>query len=96
MKIDEGKLGPELRRWIREDTSDERTVTLRLAFSQDLEEARTTLDKIGMVVQSCGPGVVVATADGRSISQASCQPWVVSIDLPQRLDMKAGLLAAPR
>ena len=63
MEINESKLDPELQRWIRDDKAGERTVIVRLAFSQGSEQAAEALAKEGMVVQSCGPGVVVANSD---------------------------------
>lgn len=94
MEIDEGKLDPELRRWVREDGAGERTVIVRLAFSQAPEEASEALGKQGMTVQSGGPGVLVATSDRRAVRQASRLSWVVKIELPQQLDMKSRLRMA--
>jgi hypothetical protein len=91
MEISENKLAPELQRWIRENASGERTVTIRLAFSQDLEEAVAALSKIGMIIQSSGPSVIVATSDCGSVMQASRLSWVTRIDLPQPLNMKSKL-----
>jgi hypothetical protein len=94
MEINENKLCPALQRWIREVTQGKRTVIIRLAFSQDHKEAAQALGKIGMIIQSNGPSVIVATSDGESIMQASCLPWVTKIDLPQPLNMKPKLQKA--
>jgi hypothetical protein len=91
MDINEGKLDPELRRWVREAKAGERTVVVRLAFSQVPEQAAEALGNEGMVVQSCGPGVVVASSDRAAVKQASHISWVTRIELPRRLDMKSGL-----
>jgi hypothetical protein len=91
MEINEDKMGPELRRWIREETAGKRTIIIRLAFSQDHEEAVQTLGRMGMNIQSSGPSVIVATSDGESAAQASRFPWVTRIDPPQPLNMKSKL-----
>ena len=91
MEINESKLDPELRRWVQKDTSDERTVVVRLTFSQDPKGAADTLGKIGMVVQTWGPSVVVASSDCRRVMEASRLSWVAKIDLPQQLNMKSRL-----
>lgn len=91
MEINESKLDPELRRWARENKAGERTVIVRLGFSQGSEQAAEALVKEGMVVQSCGPGVVVASSDRGAVKQASHISWVVKIELPQQLDMKSRL-----
>lgn len=89
MEIRKSKLDLELRRLIREDALGERTVIIRLAFSQDPEEAVEVLGKIGMIIQSSGPSVIIATSDRESVMQASRMSWVTSIDLPQPLNMKS-------
>jgi hypothetical protein len=91
LKIDERKLDPELRRWIREETAGERTVVVRVAFSKDSDQASEALDKAGMVVQSSGPGVVVATSSRKSVQEASNISWIIKIELPKRLDPKSRL-----
>lgn len=91
MESSESKLAPELRRWIWEDAPGERTVIIRLAFSQNLEEAVEALGKIGMIMQSSGPSLIVATSDRDSVMQASRLSWIVRIDLPQQLNMKSRL-----
>lgn len=89
MEISESKVDPELLRLIREDALGERTVMIRLAFSQDPEEAVEALCKIGMIIQSSGPSVIIATSDCESVMQASLMSWVTRIDLPQPLNMKS-------
>lgn len=91
MEINENKLCSELRRWIREETPGKRTVTIRLAFSQDHKEAVRALGNIGMIIESSGPSVIVATSDGESVMKASRLSWVTKIDLPQPLNMKSKL-----
>jgi hypothetical protein len=89
LDIDERKLDPALRRWIREDAAGERTVIVRIAFSRDSDEAAGALCDVGMTVQSSGPGVIVATSDGRSVRAASTISWITKIELPKRLDLKS-------
>jgi hypothetical protein len=91
MKINEGKLDPDLLRWVREDKAGERTVVIRFAFSQAPDQAAEVLGKAGMEMQSCGPGVVVATSDRESVKQASNIHWVIKIELPRQLNMKSRL-----
>ena len=91
MKINKGKLDPELQRWIQEETESERTVVVRFAFSKVSEQAAEELGEVGMEVQSHGPGVVIAASDRRSVIKASDISWVIKIELPRQLDMKSRL-----
>ena len=93
MKANEDKLDPELRRWIQEKNAGERTVIVRIGFSHSADSAAEALAKEGMVVQSSGPGAIIATSDREGVKQASGMSWVVRIELPQRLDMKSRLRA---
>lgn len=92
MEINENKICSELRRWIREEALGKRTVTIRLAFSQDYKEAVRALGKIGMTIESSGPSLIVAASDGDSVMKASRLSWVTKIDLPQPLNMKSKLI----
>ena len=89
VRIDERKLDPELRRWVREKAAGERTVIIRVAFSRDAGETSEALRDAGMDVQSSGPGVVVATSDRKTLREASNIPWIIKIELPKRLDPKS-------
>ncbi len=91
MKINEDKLAPDLLRWVRDDKAGDRTVVIRFAFSQAPDQAAEALAKVGMDMQSCGPGVVVAAADRESVKQASNIQWVIKIELPRQLNMKSRL-----
>jgi hypothetical protein len=91
MEIDERKLAPDLYRWVQVDVPDEHTVILQLAFSKDPEEAVEELNDLGMVMQSKGQNVIVATSGRQPIMQASLLPWVIKIYSPKQLSMKSSL-----
>ena len=91
MKINEGKIDPDLLRWIREDKAGDRTVVIRFAFSQVPDQASEALAKVGVEMQSTGPGVIVATADRESVKKASNIQWVIKIEPPQQLNLKSRL-----
>jgi hypothetical protein len=91
MEMDEKKLNPEIRRWVRENAPGRRTVVIRLALSQDHQKASETLGKLGMVMESSGSNIIVAVSDRGPVIEASRLSWVVKIDPPQQLDMKSRL-----
>lgn len=91
MKDPESKLVPELLRWMQENGEGERTVIVRLAYSQDQVEAAEALSQLGMTVQSSGPGSVIAGADRQAIKQAAEFAWVLRVELPRKLEMKKEL-----
>lgn len=91
MKLNEDKLDPAIRRWILKETEAKRTVVIRFAFSKVPDQAAEALGKAGMMVQSCGPGVVIAASERGSVIKASNMPWVIKIEPPQQLDMKSRL-----
>lgn len=84
----ERKLVPDLLRWVRQESAGQRTVIVRIAYSQDPEDAAETVGRQGMAVQSNGPGVLIASTDSESMKKVAELSWVVSIDVPKRLDMK--------
>jgi len=91
MNPDENKLDPELQRWMNTSPIDQRTVVVRVAYSQDPDEAADSLTTLGMSVSSSGKGVIVAASSSESIEQASHMPWISRIDFPQQLHMKSRL-----
>lgn len=91
MNANEGKIDPELQRWVKEGNGGQRTVVVRFGYSQEPDEAVEALSGAGMSVQSSGPGVIVAASDRKSVLRVSKIPWVIKIGLPRQLDMKSRL-----
>lgn len=87
----EGKLVPELVRWMEKNAKGQRTVIVRLAYSQNADEAANMLRQEGMVVESCGTGTVIGAGDCQALRKIAELSGVIKIDVPQRLDMKASL-----
>jgi|GEM_PF-4488642 len=82
------KIVPDLLRWIKEKPKNQRTVIVRIAYSQPPEDAEEIIKSKGMVPQSCGPSMIVAAADCESVKRVAALSCVKSIDVPKRLGLK--------
>lgn len=85
----EKKIVPDLLRWLGEDSAQGRTVMIRLSYSQDPQDAAEEIGKQGMSVQSSGPGLVIASSNREAVRKVAKFSWVVSIDIPRKLDKKS-------
>lgn len=79
-----GKITSSLEQWSRTaEEGEERTVILRPGFSADIEAAVAELGRLGVQVQSAGPGAITATAAPSCLARLAELPWVQAIEEPR-------------
>ena len=82
------KLDPDLGRWLSEAPVDAaRTVLVRLGPAGDPHRAGERLRELGAELQDVGSSVIVVRATPPVLRHIADLPWVVSVELPQRLSL---------